>query len=157
MAITPKFNIADISAKFDALLDFINDETVKVLQRAGEQAVTHARTIPPPDQGGRGFKDRTANLRSSIGYGVYYDGQMIVGQWPGKAPEGKAQGRALADSAAKGKKGFALIVTAGMYYAVYVESKGRDVLTSAEQKAAQWVKDEMADIRKAILEYWKKL
>ena len=156
MGIKPRFNPADVAKKFDALLDFIQDETVRALQYVGEQAVTYARSIPDPDHGGLGFKDHTANLRSSIGYAVYYNGEQITGSYKG-TPEGTSQGQNLANKAAEGTRGFALVVTAGMYYAVYVESKGRDVLTSAEQKAGDWLKTELDDIKQAVIEYWKKL
>ena len=120
----------------------------------GEKAVTYARSIPPPDQGGLGFKDRTANLRSSIGYAVYLDGKQLTSSYSG-TPEGTKQGEALADKAGAKTTGYALVVTAGMYYAVYVESKGRDVLTSAEQHAADWLQAELDDIKKAVLDYLK--
>ena len=156
MGIKPRFNPADVAKKFDALLDFIQDKTVKVLQYVGEQAVAYARSIPDPDHGGLGFKDHTANLRSSIGSAVYYNGEQITGSYEG-TPEGTQQGQNLANKAAEGTRGFALVVTAGMYYAVYVESKGRDVLSSAEQKAAQWLQTELDDIKQAVLEYWKQI
>lgn len=156
MGIKPRFNPADVAKKFDALLDFIQDKTVRALQYVGEQAVTYARSIPDPDHGGNGFKDHTANLRSSIGYAVYYNGQQITGGYEG-SPEGTQQGQNLADKAAEGTRGFALVVTAGMYYAVYVESKGRDVLSSAEQKAAQWLQTQLDDIKQAVIEYWKQI
>lgn len=156
MGIKPRFNPADVAKKFDVLLDFIQDETVRALQYVGEQAVTYARSIPDPDHGGNGFKDHTANLRSSIGYAVYYNGEQITGSYEG-TPEGTQQGQNLANKAARNTKGFALVVTAGMYYAVYVESKGRDVLSSAEQKAAQWLQTQLDDIKEAVLEYWKQI
>lgn len=155
MGITPRFNPADVARKFDALLDFIEDETVRALHAVGEAAVKYAREIPDPDNGGNGFKDHTGNLRSSIGYAIYYNGRQIESAY-GDKPEGASQGQKLADQAAKGTRGYALVVTAGMYYAVYVESKGRDVLTSAEQKAAEWLQTELDDIKKAVIEYWKK-
>lgn len=154
MGIKPRFNPADVAKKFDALLDFIQDETVRALQYVGEQAVTYARSIPDPDHGGNGFKDHTANLRSSIGYAVYYNGEQITGSYEG-TPEGTQQGQNLANKAAEGTRGFALVVTAGMYYAVYVESKGRDVLSSAEQKAAQWLQAHLDDIKQAAIKFWK--
>lgn len=156
MAITPRFNPADVAKKFDALLDIIQDGTVRALQYVGEQAVAYAKDIPDPDHGGNGFKDHTANLRASIGYAVYYNGEQITGSYEG-TPEGTQQGQNLANKAAKGTRGFALVVTAGMYYAVYVESKGRDVLSSAEQKAAQWLQTQLDDIKEAVLEYWKQI
>lgn len=156
MGIKPNFSFQNVAKKFDALLDFIQDETVRALQYVGEQAVTYARSIPDPDHGGNGFKDHTANLRSSIGYAVYYNGEQITGSYEG-TPEGTQQGQNLANKAAEGTRGFALVVTAGMYYAVYVESKGRDVLSSAEQKAAQWLQTQLDDIKEAVLEYWKQI
>ena len=156
MGIKPRFNPADVAKKFDALLDFIQDETVRALQYVGEQAVTYARSIPDPDHGGNGFKDHTANLRSSIGYAVYYNGEQITGSYEG-TPEGTQQGQNLANKAAEGTRGFALVVTAGMYYAVYVESKGRDVLTSAEQKAADWLNEHLELIKKKVIEMWKEI
>ena len=163
MGITPRFNPADVAKKFDALLAFIEDETVRALQYVGEQAVTYARSIPDPEHGGQGFTDRTANLRSSIGYAVYYNGKQLSASYGTglgdfeDTPEGTQQGQALADKAAENTRGFALVVTAGMYYAVYVESKGRDVLTSAEQKAAEWLQTQLDDIKEAVIEDWKQL
>lgn len=156
MGITPNFSPGDVAKKFDALLDFIESETIMALRYVGEQAVTYARSIPPPDEGGQGFKDQTANLRSSIGFAVYYNGKQMAGNYEGTA-EGTAQGQALADEVGAGTSGYALVVTAGMYYAVYVESKGRDVLTSAEKKAGDWLKEQLDDIKNAVLDYWKKL
>lgn len=162
MGITPRFNPADVAKKFDGLLNIIQNETVRALQYVGEEAVKYARTaIPDPDHGGKGFKDDTGNLRSSIGYAIYHNGKQIDASY-GKGlgdieetPKGTQQGQTLADKAAEGTRGFALVVTAGMYYAVYVESKGRDVLTSAEQMAAQWLQTELDDIKQAVIEYWK--
>ena len=145
-----------VAKKFDALLDFIEDETIKALQYVGEQAVTYARSIPDPEHGGQGFKDQTANLRSSIGYGLYYNGVQITASYEG-TPEGTAAGQNLADRIGRETTGYALVVTAGEYYAVYVESKGRDVLTSAEQKAGEWLQEQLDDIKNAVLEVWKQL
>ena len=158
MGIKPRFNPADVAKKFDALLDFIQDETVRALEFVGETAVKYARKEIPAD---RGFTDRTSNLRSSIGYAVYYNGKQISASYGSNigdvndTPEGTQSGQNLANKAAQGTKGYALVVTAGMYYAVYVESKGRDVLTSAEQKAAQWLQTELDYIKQAVIEYWK--
>lgn len=156
MGITPRFNPGDVARAFDVILDYIETATVAALQHVGEQAVAYARSIPDPEHGGQGFTDRTANLRSSIGYAVYYNGQQITGSYEG-TPEGTKQGQALADKAAENTRGFALVVTAGMYYAVYVESKGRDVLTSAEQKAAEWLEQQLEIIKGKVIEMWKQI
>ena len=44
------------------------------------------------------------------------------------------------------KEGYTLVVVAGMNYAVHVESKGRDVLTSAEKQAEKLIARELADL-----------
>ena len=63
------------------------------------------------------------------------------------------KGEALAKSIGKDKQGICLIVTAGMNYAVYLEAKGRDVLTSAEvlakQELPRMLNELLANISKA--------
>jgi len=53
--------------------------------------------------------------------------------------EGVATGRMIAEKIGDRYqgKGLVLVVVAGMNYAIYLEAKGRDVLTSAEQLAQQ--------------------
>ena len=157
MGIKPKFKIEDVAKAFDKLLYFIDTETVRILHYIGEKAVEHARSIKPPDEGGQGFKDQSGNLRSSIGFAVYYNGHQIEASYTGDKPTGVRTGQALADKVGSQTSGYAIVVTAGMYYAVYVESKGRDVLTSAESRAQEWLKEELDDMTKAIIDYWKKL
>jgi hypothetical protein len=48
---------------------------------------------------------------------------------------GVKAGQSLARKVGSETTGVCLVVTAGMNYAVHVESKGRDVITSAEQLA----------------------
>jgi len=50
----------------------------------------------------------------------------------GSGTEGAQAGQNLANQVGQNTKGLALVVTAGMNYAAYVEAKGRDVLASAE-------------------------
>ena len=49
--------------------------------------------------------------------------------------QGVRAGEALANRVGKGTTGVCLVVTAGMNYALYVESKGYNVLSSAEHIA----------------------
>lgn len=89
------------------------------------------------------YKDRTKNLRSSVGYIVVVDGQVYKTGSFGK-PDGNSEGKNAGISyarsiAEKFPKGYVLIVVAGMKYAAYVSAKGRDVLDSAELLADQLV------------------
>lgn len=137
--IRPKFTSDDVRRRFDRFLDVIERQELDRLKYLGEMCVTHARSVPA----NRGFHDRTGNLRSSIGYVIFKDGVAVMdnfaevnGPEGGNAAEAIQKAKTVADRAArKHPTGFCLVVTAGMEYAIYVESKGRDVLTSAESLA----------------------
>lgn len=133
MGINPRFTKADVEKRFHAFLDEIERKQVARLQMLGEMCVNHARNIPAS----QGFQDQTGNLRSSIGYMVFKDGvavhtayEQILG-----GSDGARKGEALAKKVGETSNGICLVVTAGMEYALYVEAKGRDVITSAEHLA----------------------
>ena len=134
MGINPTFNQEDVSRRFAAFLDVIVEKQIKRLQELGEKCVMHAKSIPE----NIGFKDQTGNLRHSIGYMVFKDGIAIHEGYSQDGGEGAKVGQKLAKTiGSKYPEGVVLVVTAGMNYALYVESKGRDVLTSAEHLAQQ--------------------
>lgn len=134
MGIKANFNQEDVSRRFAAFLDVIVEKQVKRLQELGEKCVMHAKSIPE----NIGFKDQTGNLRHSIGYMVFKDGIAIHEGYSQDGGEGVKVGQKLAKTiGSKYPEGVVLVVTAGMNYALYVESKGRDVLTSAEHLAQQ--------------------
>ena len=144
MGLTAKFK-GDIDATFRLLLDEVERKIVESLCRIGEEVVTLAKLIPPE----RGFTDRTGNLRSSIGYVVCKDGQPINIAFEAVkgGHVGVNTGQRLALNIAKQyAEGYTLIVVAGMDYAVYVESKGRDVLTSAETEAGKLLERELRNL-----------
>lgn len=133
MGITANFTEADVKARIDKFLRVIEKRIIQRLQYLGEQCVTHAKSIPASV----GFNDQTGNLRSSIGYMVFKNGIAVHENYSG-FDEGSSAGKALAEKVgSKHTMGYSLVVTAGMNYAVYVEAKGRDVLTSAEILAKQ--------------------
>ncbi|MCE5321301.1 MAG: hypothetical protein LLF93_09425 [Bacteroidales bacterium] len=111
--------------------------------------VSHARQVPAST----GFTDQTGNLRSSIGYAVFKNGVAIHESFTPvlEGSEGAKTGQALAKRVgAKYTEGIALVVTAGMNYAVYLESQGRDVLTSAESLAKQELPKLVEELKKNI-------
>ena len=99
----------------------------------GEQVLTAARNT-------NSYKDQTGNLRSSIGYAVIVDGEVIQASSFNVVKEGN-------DGAKNGKEYLEEliqvfstgIVVAGMEYAAYVSAKGRDVLDSSELLAEKLV------------------
>lgn len=144
MGISANFNINDIDATFKALLAEVDRQLIESLTRVGEEAVKLAKMIPPE----RGFKDRTGNLRSSIGYVVLVDGKPVNVAFAAVkgGHAGVNEGQRLALQVGSKTEGYALVVVAGMNYAVHVESKGRDVLTSAEKFAEKEVAKHLADL-----------
>lgn len=144
MGISANFNINDIDATFKALLAEVDRQLIESLTRVGEEAVKLAKMIPPE----RGFKDRTGNLRSSIGYVVLVDGKPVNVAFAAVkgGHAGVNEGQRLALQVGSKTEGYALVVVAGMNYAVHVESKGRDVLTSAEKFAEKEEAKHLADL-----------
>ncbi len=144
MGITSNFK-GNLDATFRAFLAEVERQIIESLCRVGEEAVKLAKLIPPE----RGFRDQTGNLRSSIGYVVVKDGKPVNVSF-GAVKGGHAgvnEGQRLALQVGSGiTEGYALVVVAGMNYAVHVESKGRDVLTSAEKFAEKEIAKELADL-----------
>ena len=139
MGIKANFSINDIQKDMEAKVQRIINSAVQALAFLGMKCVNYARSIPDPANGGNGFKDQTGNLRSSIGFKVFQGGRVVKENYKHvlNGTEGVSKGKALADSvgARCGEHQLMLVVTAGMEYAIYVESKGRDVITSSEQLA----------------------
>lgn len=133
----------------DKFLEQVEKEAIAALVLLGEQCAFKARSIPASS----GFADRTGNLRSSIGYMVFKNGIAVHGGYEvvGQGSEGVNAGKALAKNVgARYKEGFCLVVTAGMNYAILVESRGRDVLTSAESFATQEMPRMLEEIKQDI-------
>ena len=90
------------------------------------------------------WKDRTGNLRSSVGFAFFQEGEMIVEsafEQIGADPTGSQTGKSFVEELAKElTSAYALVVVAGMDYAEYVSQK-RDVLQSAELHARARIND----------------
>ncbi|NDW11961.1 HK97 gp10 family phage protein [Bacteroides sp. 214] len=131
MGIKPNFTRQDIQKSFEKLLDEIERKQIRCLQMLGEKCLTEARL-------NGSYQDQTGNLRSSIGYMVFHNGMAIhsVYDQVKTGSEGVKAGEALAKKiGSENPQGVCLVVTAGMNYALYVEAKGFNVITSAEHLA----------------------
>lgn len=107
---------------------------VRALSYLGELCVTKVR-----DRGGdESWYDQTGNLRSSVGYVIAHNGNII--QYSDfnqvrQGSEGVKTGKELAEELVKrySNADYALVVVAGMNYAEHVEAmENKDVLASAE-------------------------
>ena len=146
MALEPKFTQAQIKARIDATIQVIEKRSIQRLQYLGEQCVAMAR------QNGD-YIDQTGNLRSSVGYVVFKNGVAlhVSFEQTGSGLKGTNEGRSVAFKAgSKYKEGICLVVVAGMNYALHVESKGRDVLTSTELFAKQELPRMLAELKRNI-------
>jgi len=103
---------------------------MKILQLA-EEAVTHAKQ-------NKGYADRTANLKNSISYALFYDGELVtkmIGEIPkpemAPADHGGVETALDSFSSEDGvvrPSGYSLVIVAGMEYGAYVEHRGYNVL-----------------------------
>ena len=152
MAITLKTPRAQIEQYVIKRTKSIENVVIRNLLYVGEQLVNHARNLPSPsaaDFDGHipphqpNYIDWTANLRSSIGYVLVVDGQVVKTssfEPVSGGDEGAESGRNFVTKLAEGiQSGIALIVVAGMHYAKYVTARGYDVIDSAELLAQKLI------------------
>ena len=126
-----------------AISEFIGQQVERVtsaliynLCAVGEQVLNQARST-------NSYKDQTGNLRSSIGYVVAVDGEVVQSssfEVVKDGADGSRDGKSYAlDLVKQFPEGIVLIVVAGMNYASYVSAKGYDVLDSSEVLADRLV------------------
>ena len=138
MPLIPGFRQGDIDGRINRFTVSIEQRIIWTLAMVGENFVNDARTI-------RTYKDQTGNLRSSIGYIIARDGNIIQENIQGKS-EGRAQAKETANEVLReNNKGFVLIVVAGMEYAAAVESKGYDVITGSVPAAKALLKSKIKE------------
>ena len=128
----------------------LEDRLEMELLAIAEEAVTYSKEH-------KGYKDHTANLKNTISFELYKDGQPIsmhVGQ--NKVKKGERQvtsdfvnDRISAFASEKGitsTKGYCLIIVAPMEYARAVEDKGYNVLYLTNFYLQDRLKELIADI-----------
>lgn len=127
---------AEIDRYIAGRVEAIKKALVYNLCAVGEQALNTARLT-------NSYKDQTGNLRSSIGYVVSMDGEIVQMSSFDTVKEGREGSRGGKEYAMQlvrdFPKGIVLIVVAGMNYASYVSAKGYDVLDSSELLADKLV------------------
>lgn len=140
MGMKSNFSLEGIQAQHEIIVNNIVAAIEEALSLAATQLVVYAKNKDGLNV--KDFTDRSNNLRSSIGYVLYKDGQKIgayfaksgVGK-EGDGAQGTEKGENYAvDVAGKYQDGYVLVLAAGMHYAAYVEAKGYDVLTGASLK-----------------------
>ena len=124
--------MSEIQKYINDAIEKVDKVVIRNLQRLGEEAVIYARNRT----GEESWYDQTGNLRSSIGYVIARDGNIIRRGGFSQildGAEGPNEGKRFAKETAEAYPGsFVLIVVAGMNYASYVEDmENKDVLASS--------------------------
>lgn len=134
--VTTHFSEEKIREKLAEAIEKKKAEVCYYLERIGEACVDSAKL-------NGSYTDQTGNLRSSIGYCVVNNGQIVSKGGFKKVKDGDTgvqKGEQYLDTIAqKYTSGIVLVVVAGMNYASYVADKGKDVLASAELTAENLV------------------
>ncbi len=137
-----------LDEKRNKLTSYLN---IRLLQLA-EEAVVYSKE-------NKGYKDRTGNLKNSISFALYLDGQLVTSM-EGQLPEPNAVkdgqqgvGNVLAEYAQKegvvAPKGYSLVIVAGMRYGKYVEDNhGYNVL----QLTKHYLRKEMKAIFEEVID-----
>jgi len=143
----------NVHESFEEAKRKIEEIIIRNLQSIGTYAVNIARDNTQPKKnkdgspgGGTSYLDDTGNLRSSIGYIILKNGEIVddskFPQTKGTATEGKETGYSAAKRiASEYSNKYVLVIVAGMNYASYVEKKDYDVLTFTESEARRKAKD----------------
>jgi hypothetical protein len=160
--IKPKFTKQDIDKYVKDRITAIENAIVSMLQKIGEDFVSNGRNMGA-------YRDQTGNLRSSVGYVILkYSLQLHKGGFvkitakkkPGakliETISGAKAGDLLVEQlkkefAEKYRNAIVLVGVAGMDYAIFVESKGLDVITGSSQIAAVQLKESVERLRSKIL------
>ncbi|MDR2009944.1 MAG: hypothetical protein LBQ22_05635 [Bacteroidales bacterium] len=130
MGIKVKTNI-DFTKVKEAFLEKINGRVIKAFALSCKEAVNYAKE-------NKGYTVQSGALSASTGFQLYQDGNLIeeyfetdpIGKEEGE--KGLSTGKKVASaSAAELDAPIVAVIVAGMPYAIYVESKGKDVLTGA--------------------------
>lgn len=138
-----KCEMSGVNASVQRAVDTIHAKAIRRLAYIGEMCINEARGKNNGSQKGS-YTDQTGNLRSSIGYVIADNGNIVDSSSfdvVKQGSQGSADGRSFAQRiAASYPSNLVLIVVAGMNYAVHVQHKGYDVLASAETLARDLVR-----------------
>jgi hypothetical protein len=149
LEILSKVNANAVRSHIEKFKEKINKTILLNLQIIGEEFITEART---KTQSQGGFQDHSGNLRSSIGYVILYNGEQVFGGEFIKVldgGEGAEKGsQLLKNLSSDHPTGWVLIGCAGMEYSVYVEAKGRDVISGSANIAGAALKKAVERINK---------
>lgn len=118
--IVAKFDIDKLFAGVYEAVDIITATVVDAMQMACLEVTQNAKLLNT-------YKDRTHLLRSSIGFVIYNHGEKVAESF---GYTGVEKGKRMAEeAAAQYPNDIVAVIVAAADYALYVESKGYDVIS----------------------------
>ena len=118
--IVAKFDIDKLFAGVYEAVDIITATVVDAMQMACLEVTQNAKLLNT-------YKDRTHLLRSSIGFVIYNHGEKVAESF---GSTGGEKGKRMAEeAAAQYPNDIVAVIVAAADYALYVESKGYDVIS----------------------------
>lgn len=149
MGIESNFNMSAMRKYADSKRDEFEEAALEAYKFACIEMVKRAKQ-------GKEYITQTGALISSTGYVLYHNGIEVSTLFESNGGDnggigvqkGLAAARAVADQYKD--KTFVAVVVAGMDYALYVESKGKDVLTGSTRGFAADLKEGIDDVKNAL-------
>ena len=131
-------NKDSIKVSLDSFTKISEKQVIDILSRVGEEFVNDTRSQPQSHASGT-YIDRSSALRSSVGYFILRNGEII------KSKIEPISGGKLSSKGIETSKqivsnlvqfeGYRLVGLAGMKYASFVESKGYNVMSKQKEVA----------------------
>lgn len=144
MALKATYNEAEGLRELMHEAEKIETLIVEAMQMAGETFIRDARNQPQDHASGY-YKDVTTNLRNSIQYFIFHNGEEV------KSSESISSGaNKMKVSAFVKSTGYQLIGIAGMSYASEVESRGLNVISIQADQCIVDLSEYFKDIQKFI-------
>jgi hypothetical protein len=141
--IKPLFNTSDIRKALDDKIQRVEAAILAILRRRGEQFVQLCRDENT-------YKDKTGNLRSSLGYFIYKGNVLIEDNLQGNN-EGREGAKEAVTSITKMPDVYYLIGVAGMNYAAAVESKGFNVISNQSLMIISLLEGDLQKLKNKLL------
>lgn len=142
---TPLFDQKSLERWFEHFQSKAEDKMLALLQAGGEKFIEIARKSGS-------YKDQTGNLRSSIGYIIAKDGEVVKENFveSDKGTDkttGKYKGHRLAEKVSLSHaNGYVLVGVAGMEYAAALEAKGYEVASGANAQCEKYLRDALKSV-----------
>lgn len=136
------FTINEIKAEMQKSVKAIEAAILAMLRVRGEQFVSEARQEST-------YTDRTGNLRSSLGYFIYY-GKTAIEKNVAGSSEGQAEANKVVSEVSKRDGVYYLIGVAGMNYASHVEARGYNVISNQSIKIVPLIEGDINKLKSKI-------